>query len=193
MTNKQYWSAKIGEGIRHYKATGIDGWRFLTITSHEKNETFSQTVYVWPKAWRNLSNRLRYKYKGIKYVLLPEKHKNGRLHVHALASGNVGQTWLKKKARKSGLGFMDESLELTSIQEGVSYVTKYLTMTLEVESWPSKFRRIKTSIRWPILDPRPDFDALDIDWEYLATYPSDGLGYLAKGIEAKNKVDVIVL
>ena len=82
--NKRAWAARIGQGVEQYRNSGVDGWRFVTITMSKKLKTRSQCLYVWPKSWAKLSARMRREYKGIKYVLLPELHKDGRVHVHAI-------------------------------------------------------------------------------------------------------------
>jgi len=184
---------KISEGIEWYKSNDVGNWRFITITSHKKNKTFSQTVYVWPKAWKKLANRMRYKYQGIRYVLLPEQHKDGRLHVHALASGGITHKWLKKACTKSGLGWRCESKYLGDSLAAIGYVTKYLAKSLQVIEWPPKFRRIRTTTKWPPLESRADFEDLNVEWSYLATYPNDGLEYLAQGLKKKHRIDVVIL
>jgi len=163
------------------------------VTSHEKNKTLAQCMYVWPDAWTKLSRRLRYHYPGIKYALLPEQHLDGRLHIHAIASNNVRQRWLKDNARSCGLGFMNESEPIANPKDAIPYVLKYLNKAIEHTDWPNRFRRVRTSIRWPKLEDQSDFDREIIDWEYLTTYPSEGLDYLAAGIKESTGFDTKVL
>ena len=79
---------------------------FVTITSNEKLTTFAQTIYVWRGAWKNLYAALKYQNPLLQYMLVPERHKDGRMHVHALWTANVSKRWLKDNARKRGLGYM---------------------------------------------------------------------------------------
>lgn len=191
--NKQQWCARIGEGYEKYISLGVDGWRFWTVTSSPKNKTLSQCLYVWPKAWAKFSRRIRYHYPGIRYVLLPEQHEDGRLHIHAIASHGVTTRFVKDHGHYSGLGYKNESETIRDKSRCAYYVTKYLNKSIVQTKWPSNFRRIRTSQNWPQLEDRDDFDGLNVEWEYLSTYPADGLEYLAKGLREKNRVDVRVL
>lgn len=93
----------------------------------------------WGKMSRWLhrqSDRSREAGKQFKYLIIPEKHKSGRWHFHALISGYIGS--LKPSGYKTGTlrtiynvksfrsGFTT-AVEIDS-KEGVSsYVTKYIT------------------------------------------------------------------
>jgi hypothetical protein len=191
--NKLQWCARVAEGYEKYVSDGVGDWRFWTVTSHEKNKTMSQCLYVWPRAWAKFSRRIRYHHPGIRYVLLPEQHKDGRLHIHAIASHGVTKRFVKDHGRKSGLGYKNDAEVIRDRSRCVWYVTKYLNKSIALTSWPSNFRRIRTSQKWPQLEDDFDFDRKGIEWEYLSTYPSDGLEYLAKGIREKSRVDVRVL
>jgi hypothetical protein len=191
--NKQQWCARIADGIARYMDEGISGWNFVTITSHERLSTLSQTLYVWPKAWGKLSRRIRYHFPGIRYVLLPEQHEDGRLHIHAIASHGMRTRFLKDHGRSCGLGYKNKSDAIREAKQSVSYVTKYLSKSAVDAKWPSHFRRIRTSQRWPKLEQAEDFDQWDVKWQYLTTYPAEGLDYLATGLRDKTGVDVKVL
>jgi len=136
---------------------------------------------------------MRYKYKGIRYVLLPEQHLDGRLHIHALASNGVENRWLKNNARACGLGFMNESDLIENHKDAIPYMVKYLDKAIADENWPNRFRRVRTSQKWPKLEDQEAFDREDIGWHYLSTYPADGLEYLALGIAEKTGFDTKVL
>jgi len=136
---------------------------------------------------------MRYHHPGMKYVLLPEQHRDGRLHIHAIASNGVKERFLKDHARKCGLGFMNESDPISNAKDSIYYVIKYLDKAIMDKKWPNRFRRVRTSIRWPILEDQGAFDRLPIEWEYLATYPAEGLDYLAKGIRQKTGFDTVIL
>ncbi len=151
--NKRRWTAIVGEGIKHYQEEGFRTWRFVTLTSSGKLSTFNQTLYVWRPAWRKLYARLKRKQPDIKYVFLPEKHADGRLHFHALVSADLGTRWWKDNAYTSGLGYKAESQEPLSLISACSYVLKYITKSLQCGSaWPKHFHRIRVSHGWPKAD-----------------------------------------
>ncbi len=186
--NMYLWAARIGCGYTHYIETGIDGWRMVTITSSSKLKTKDQTLWVWPKAWGKLSTRMRRKYPGVRYVLIPEMHKDGRIHIHMLASHSIKTRWVKDNSAQCGLGYQGKAEKLTDAGRAVWYVTKYLAKSLEIAEWPRSFRRVRTTQGWPKLEPSPNEDGEILEWVYLTTYPSDGLDYLAEGIAEKMKV-----
>ena len=181
--NKLLWQAKIGSGYDYYSGQGITDWRFITITAHAKNKTAQQCLYVFPKAWAKLSARMRRKYKGMKYVILPEHHKNGRVHWHMIASHGIEHRWLKDNAANCGLGFMSESKEVEDNIRAIMYVSKYIGKSLIDQEWPENLRRIRTSQKWPELLPDENYEPLELDWSYLHQYPEEGLPYLAYEIE----------
>jgi len=148
--NKRKWQAVIAEGIKYYQANGETEWHFITITSSGKLTTFTQTLYVWRKAWPKLYTRMKRRQPIMHSVYLPEKHKNGRLHFHAISTFGGGERWLKDNAYMCGLGFKAESEELVSIPHAVSYVSKYITKSLDVGAyWPRSLHRVRTSQHWP--------------------------------------------
>lgn len=184
-TNKLQWAERVKQGILKYKAEGLEDWSFITITMSEKTRGFVYSVSKWPGGWARLSARMRRKYPGIRYVLLPELHKDDTLHTHALCTPAVGNTWLSQNAHLSGLGRVSKSKDLYNSDKGRWYVIKYLDKSLGVVEWPKNFRRIRTSQKWPLLTDDDEFTRLDVEWSYLATYPNDGLDYLAEGLLAK--------
>lgn len=150
--NKRRWTAIVAEGIKSYQAEGLTQWRFVTVTSHEALSSFNQTLYVWKRAYPKLYARLKRKQPDIKYVFLPEKHKDGRLHFHALISHPIETRWWKDNARSCGLGYKAESVEPLSIAKACFYVLKYITKSLQAgSSWPKHFHRVRVSRNWPKL------------------------------------------
>lgn len=127
---------------------------FLTITSHEKLQA-KASLFVWPKAWSKLSMRARRKASSFQYLLIPEQHKDGRLHVHAIETSNLGERWWKTNARECGLGFMVEEEKVRTPAGAAWYVAKYLTKSLQADVWPKNFRRVRTSQQWPKLPEAP--------------------------------------
>jgi len=155
--NKRKWQAIIAEGIKYYQANGEQEWYFITITSSGKLTTFNQTLYVFRKAWPKLYGRMKRIQPVMHSVYLPEKHKNGRLHFHAITTLNCGSRWLKDNAYTCGLGFKAETQELVSIPYAVGYVTKYITKSLEDGSqWPKSLHRVRTSQHWPKTPYEPE-------------------------------------
>ncbi len=191
--NRQRWSARIAEGIQFYRMVNCHGWRFITMTSNRKLKNRDQCLHVWPKAWAKLSTRIRRRYKGVRYVLLPELHKNGRVHIHALMSHDVTKRWLKDNAPSCGLGQQQDSIPLGDDFMAIWYTTKYLAKSADIKTWPKNLRRIRTSQKWPVLENNEDFDALEIAWDYYLTYDDDGIGYLALMLEEQLGVTVKVL
>ena len=132
---------------------------FLTLTSHEQL-TVTGSLKVWPKAWKKLRQRANYKLHGFQYILIPERHKSGKLHIHALETGNFGQKWWKDNGRECGLGYIANEGTARTAGGAAMYVTKYLTKSLESTVWPKGLRRIRTTRSWPQLptpEPLPDW------------------------------------
>lgn len=152
--NRALWTMRAYKGSKDILESG-ESLFFMTVTSHETLSP-DQSVWVWPDAWGKLRDRMKYRAGGVfYYLMIPEHHSDGRLHVHAIESAGVSKTWLKKAARKSGLGYMDDEGKLNTPASGASYVTKYLTKSMEHAHWPRGFRRIRTSRNWPELDEPP--------------------------------------
>lgn len=187
------WAARIGQGYESYVLAGIVEWRFITITSNPKLKSYAATMWVWPKAWAKLSARMRRAYTGIRYVLIPELHKDGRLHIHMIASGGMTTSWLKKNAPYCGLGFMNEADRIEDVSRAIWYVVKYVSKGLDVNDWPRSFRRIRTSQQWPALDEETPEISDIAEWVYVTNYPSDGLDYLAEGLAERWKIAVKVI
>ena len=163
------WSMRASMGARDMITQGqcVD---FVTVTSHEKLKTFSQCNYVWPSAWKKLYSRLMYAYTSdcrAQYLLVPERHKDGRLHVHALWNFTVTHAWLKKNARSCGLGYQ---CDVKSVKNGLNaarYVAKYLSKSLG-DDVPKRFRRVRTSRNW-IDTESPKSFLSDLKWTYVTT------------------------
>lgn len=146
--NRKLWTVRAYAGS---EALISEGWemKFVTMTSHEKLEA-RQTWYVWPLAWKKLSTRIaRAQGPGHQYLMVPEQHQDGRLHMHAIATWSINQGWLKDNARESGLGYMAEIEDLESPQHSAWYVAKYLGKQLTMLSWPAGWRHVRTSRGWP--------------------------------------------
>jgi len=140
---------------------------FVTITSHERLETFEQTESVWVSAWNALYNALKRQKNDLTYMIVPERHKDGRMHVHALWNAGVSQKWLKDNARKRGLGYQCKVVHISSAGYATKYVTKYIGKSLDFE-YPARFRRVRVSNNWVDI-PKPTTPDNALQWEYVGT------------------------
>jgi len=147
--NQARWAARAYMGTATFQDRGI-AVCFLTLTSHESLNPI-QTRWVFPRAWKKLSQRARRAAEGFEYLMVPEQHEDGRLHIHAVETSDLGEGWWKDNARQSGLGYMDEETHIRKPQGAAAYVAKYLSKSLEVLDWPGNFHRVRTSRRWPPL------------------------------------------
>ncbi|MCK5613843.1 hypothetical protein KAR91_68900 [Candidatus Pacearchaeota archaeon] len=186
--NKLTWQARIGYGYDHYVTLGVKDWMMVTITSHRKLTNSSQCLYAWTNQWAKLSARMRRRFKGIRYVLLPELHEDGRVHWHMIASNGIDTRWLKDNAPYCGLGYMAESAEIEEALSAVYYVAKYVSKSLHGETWPANLRRIATSQKWPPLPDDEIHGEYEFDWIYLSSYPSEGMDYLRDGVEKSSGI-----
>jgi len=100
-------------------------------------------------------------------MIIPERHKNGRMHVHGLWNAGVEKRWLKNNARKRGLGFQCEIIPLTHSGYASKYVVKYIGKGLGDFHAPH-FRRVRVSDNWAVI-PCPDTPLNGVRWEYVGT------------------------
>lgn len=153
--NKAIWTMRAEHGARSFLRQGYE-ISFLTLTSHEKL-TPAQTMNVWADAWKKLRQRaVRAAGEGFGYMMMPEQHKNGRLHMHALETARLSSRWWKDAARECGLGYMADERPIEAIGGAVQYVTKYVTKSIEDTKWPLRWRRVRVSNNWPKLPPAPE-------------------------------------
>jgi hypothetical protein len=140
---------------------------FVTITSHEKLKSFAATETIWRSAWRTLYAALKRQNVNMQYMIIPEKHEDGRMHVHALWSAGVSKRWLKDNGRKRGLGYMADVDQVKSPRAAVKYVTKYIGKSLG-EDVPKRFRRVRVSQGWAEV-PKPETVYNALRWEYVGS------------------------
>jgi len=140
---------------------------FVTITSHEKLRNFADTERVWQSAWTGLYHALKRKKSGLAYMIVPERHKDGRMHIHALWNANVSQKWLKDNARKRGLGYQCKIIPITNSNYAAKYITKYVCKDFGSDL-PTHFRRVRVSSNWVDI-PKPTTEYDDLRWEYVGT------------------------
>ena len=165
---RKLWTARIYHGVHVYMEDGQKSWAFITLTSSRKLKRFSPTWGVWSKAWAKWSSRFRREYPGVRYALVPEQHKDGRVHSHMVASGEISQRWCKDNGAESGLGYMAKVRQVDAPGLAAWYCAKYLAKTLDCEKWPKGTRRVRTSQHWPELPKTGGAASETLEWYVLA-------------------------
>jgi hypothetical protein len=136
---------------------------FITITCrgyHTPAETLA-ALGNWPK----LRKRIAYTHGETEYVLMPERHKNGRVHAHGIIATErpIKKRWLKDNAYAAGFGYMATADRVKNPMAVIGYVSKYMSKQLEFANWPKGFRRVRKSQGWP-MPPKSEVPG----WEYEA-------------------------
>lgn len=160
------WGLRAQMGAKQILSRG-DILDFVTITSHERLNDFASTERVWRSAWGSLYNAIKRRKTDFTYMIVPERHKDGRMHVHALWDAGVSQKWLKDNARKRGLGYQCKIVHITAGGNAQKYVTKYVGKDLGTNV-PAHFRRVRVSASWPDI-PTPNTPIDGLRWEYIGT------------------------
>jgi hypothetical protein len=158
------WSLRAEIGARKLVNEGAT-LDFITLTSHEKNRTFEASAAVWADAWHKLHHRLNKRAEVREYLMIPERHKSGALHLHALWTFGVSRRWLKDNARACGLGYQADVKHVTEARFAVRYVTKYVAKSLG-ENTPAHFRRVRVSANWADI-PVPTNEASMYEWHHI--------------------------
>jgi len=160
------WRLRAEMGTRALLGAGyrVD---FVTITSHERLKDFAATEAVWRNAWSKLYAALKRKQPSLEYMIVPEKHKDGRMHVHAVWNAGVSQKWLKDNARKRGLGYQAKVIKIQDAAPAVRYITKYIGKDLG-DNVPAHFRRVRVSRGWVDI-AAPENDSASLRWEYIGS------------------------
>jgi len=154
--NKAKWTIRAYHGAEEItKADDTAVLHFLTLTSLG-SLTPAQSLYVFPKAWKKLHSRARYRQPKHHYFMVPERQASGRIHMHAITTLALGTRWFKDNGRECGLGFMNENEPCRDPRKAAWYASKYLAKSIEVESWPRGFRRTRLSRNWPKLPEMPE-------------------------------------
>lgn len=165
--NQEIWTWRAANGglVLARKFGNVE---FLTLTSHEKLGA-AASVDVWPDAWDKLRKRAGRAGGELQYFAVPERHKSGRLHVHAIIAtrDELPLRWWKNAARACGMGYQADLQEVVNEGGVGGYVGKYLAKTLQYSNWKKGFRRIRTSQGWPKLPPLPQAEG----WKF-ETLPS---------------------
>jgi len=164
MQEKWQYRGVYGSSILQSRGDNLD---FVTITSHEKLKTFEATEAVWRHAWGMLYSALKRRKKDLAYILIPEKHKSGRMHVHAIWNADVTERWLKDNARSRGLGYKCEASRISDPRRVAFYVAKYLGKSLD-HNYDPHFRRVRASRNFPDV-PEPNNSLVELRWQYVGT------------------------
>lgn len=153
---------------------------FMTLTSHEKLSP-ERTFDVWPDAWKKLRQRIVREYGKPEYFMVPERHRSGRLHMHALMSADIDGRWLKTASRECGLGYMADVRIVEQAIGAAFYAAKYLNK--HGVRWPNGWRRVRLSRDWPKEEIKVEDDAeykvlmhRDPSQDWLASW-TYGVGY----------------
>lgn len=161
---------------------------FITITSHEKLRDFEATERVWREAWEALYHALKRQKHDFEYMIVPERHKDGRMHVHALWNAGVSQRWLKNNARKRGLGYQCKVIHVDHSGRAQKYIVKYVGKGLGDFDVPH-FRRVRVSHNWADI-PSPINSLSTLRWEHVST--NGALSIIYAECKAK-RIDLIDL
>lgn len=163
---KDKWAFRAQLGVSQMVAAG-DVVDFVTITSHEKLKDFAQTEHVWRSAWNKLYHALKRQKNDLQYMIVPERHKDNRMHVHAVWNAGVTERWLKDNARRRGLGHQAKVIHIGSERHIQKYITKYIGKGIG-DDVPDHFRRVRVSHGFPDV-PSPDNPLCALRWEYVGT------------------------
>lgn len=170
--NKRFWTARAWHGAE--TIVGADDGaelHFLTLTSLG-GLTPAQSLYVFPKAWKKLHARARYRQPGYHYFMVPERQQSGRVHMHAITTLAMSTRWWKDNGAACGLGWRNENEPCRNPLFAAWYASKYLAKSIEVSGWPKGFRRTRLSRNWPKLPPQSDLP----DWVFRILSPRDDPG-----------------
>ena len=159
---RSQWAARAILGSKKIRSSGIMP-QFITITSRPTYADFAACNAAFPRAWNKFQGRMRRKRKELTYLLIPEKHQNGRLHYHFLTNLGEKKRWVKDNAYLSGFGYIADVQAIKSDGMAAAYISKYIGKGLGATGLPHKFRRVHTSQNWETL-PKLDAQSANFDW-----------------------------
>lgn len=143
--------ARIIYATKEYEAwTGLR-WSFVTLTSHEKAQTFETSLALFQNALPKWRKRMKRRYGDFGYVLVFEQHKSKSLHAHMLINAPVSKKWVRRHARSVGLGYMADVQHLHAAAAAGKYCSKYISKSLADTNFPKRFKRVRYSHNWPEL------------------------------------------
>lgn len=179
--NRALWTARAYHGASVLAAEAEDQKTtisFLTLTSNRKLGP-EASMLIFQAAWTKLRHRARRSTPQGQYLIIPEQHKDGRLHAHAVETFNLGTRFWKDNSAEVGLGYMAEEEEAHTPGGAAYYVAKYLAKSLGSQEWPKGWRRVRTSQMWPKLPEMPKADG----WEWWRVPAEEALSVVAGGLE----------
>jgi len=128
---------------------------FVTVTSHERLSA-GATLRVLPSAWPKLRKRIARSADNPAWLLIPELHEDGRVHLHGIVAAQLETRWLKDNARACGFGYMADAQIVQNVYEVVSYTAGYMGKTLQNSNFAKGFHRYRTAQHWPHLPELPE-------------------------------------
>jgi len=140
--NKRLWTARIYDATAFHLAQGASV-AFTTLTTHEKLSP-EQSWRLFYSQWKRLLQRARRATDGGEYVMIPEAHRSGKMHVHMLDTFALPTRWWKDNGRACGLGYMAESEFAETPGGAARYAAKYLSKGM-VDEKLRNVRRIRKS------------------------------------------------
>lgn len=126
--NSRMWTARIYGATENLIADGAL-ISFTTLTTHEKLSPL-QSWRLFLPAWKKLLKRVRRATASGEYVMIPEAHESGKMHVHMLDTFALKTRWWKDNGRACGLGYMAESEFAETPGGAAHYAAKYLTKAI---------------------------------------------------------------
>jgi hypothetical protein len=135
---------------------------FVTITPHERLSPRASRV-VLPSAWSMLRKRFaRATTSGHQYFVVPEQHKSGKWHLHAITAFHLPKRWWKNNARECGFGYQVDVQKIDHLGQVSAYIGKYIGKNLN-DQYTRSLRHVLHSNRWPKLPDIPE----PAGWEFL--------------------------
>jgi len=152
--NAENWSWAGMTGA--YKILETQGMVFCTVTSRPY-ASVNQSLYFFKQNWPKLRKRITEKNgEKFEYVLIPERHKTGKLHAHFVANIAITERWLKDAAMGCGFGYQAKVDKVEHAPGVAAYMTKYMAKSIAYTQWPANFRRVRKSQGWPMpAEPEP--------------------------------------
>jgi len=153
---RKVWLMDVLHGVSYYMEQKGMEWYCLTLTLSGRNRSRASSISRWRSVWPRLNSRHYRKFGWCPYVLIPEFHANGVVHLHAIVSSPTTKRWWKDNCYTCGGGYMAEYEPCRSPAYAGGYFTKYMHKQMGIKTWPKGYRRVRTSHRWPKLDrPKP--------------------------------------
>ncbi len=164
--NKHRWKHRVMYGVDHYQKQGKE-FSFVTITLGGKYKARDDSILGWRVVWPRVYDRFRRVFGRQPYAIIPECHRNGRVHLHMLIAGRAPERWWKDNVYGCGGGYIADSQPFDRVSGVVVYFTKYLAKGMALQQWPDNFKRIRVSHNWPKHPEKPTQD----DMLYSIVHP----------------------